>query len=98
LKFIAKKNNMSADILASDLKSRLHLRTKTVGAERIQRAKDNNEDVAILSMFLPGSVGEIENRRFRCHLGGECFLGDSRQATPGNSVYGFKIQLNLIGD
>lgn len=74
---------MSADILASDLKSRLHLRTKTVGAERIQRAKDNNEDVAILSMFLPGSVGEFENRRFRCAMMEECFLGDYRQATPG---------------
>ena len=75
---------MSTDILANDLKSRLHLRTKTVGSERIQRAKDNNEDVAILSMFLPGSVGEAENRRFRCHRGEECILGDNRQATPGN--------------
>lgn len=75
---------MSTDILANDLKSRLHLRTKTVGAERIQRAKDNNEDVAILSMFLPGSVGEQENKRFRCHRGEECILGDYRQATPGN--------------
>lgn len=75
---------MSADILAGDLKSRLHLRTKTVGAERIQRAKDNNEDVAILSMFLPGSVGEAENRKFRCHRGEDCCLGDYRQTTPGN--------------
>ena len=78
---------MSADILANDLKSRLHIRTKTVGAERIQRAKDNNEDVAILSMFLPGSVGEAENRRFRCSLMEDCFLGDYRQATPGKNVY-----------
>jgi hypothetical protein len=61
----------------------LHLRTKTVGGERIQRAKDNNEDVAILSMFLPGSVGEAENRRFRCSMMEDCFLGDYRQATPG---------------
>lgn len=74
---------MSADILASDLKSRLHLRTKTIGADRIQRAKDNNEDVAILSMFLPGSVGEAENRRFRCALMEDCFLGDYRQTIPG---------------
>lgn len=75
---------MSADILASDLKSRLQLRTKTVGSERIQKAKDNNEDVAILSMFLPGSVGEVENKRFRCFLMEDCFMGDFRQATPGN--------------
>jgi hypothetical protein len=74
---------MCADILSRDFKSRLQLRTKTVGAERIQRAKDNNEDVAILSMFLPGSVGEAENRKFRCYLAEDCFLGDYRQATPG---------------
>jgi hypothetical protein len=73
------------DILASDL-SRLRLRTKTVGNERIQRAKDNNEDVAILSMFLPGSVGEAENRRFRCAMMEDCFLGDYRQTTPGKKV------------
>lgn len=74
---------MCADILARDFKTRLQLRTKTVGGERIQRAKDNNEDVAILSMFLPGSVGEAENRRFRCYMAEDCFLGDYRQATPG---------------
>lgn len=82
--FTKNSEKMSAEILANDLKSRLHLRTKTVGSERIQRAKDNNEDVAILSMFLPGSVGEVENRRFRCALTEDCFLGDYRQATPGN--------------
>lgn len=77
---------MSADILANDLKTRLHLKTKTVGAERIQRAKDNNEDIAVLSMFLPGSVGEVENKRFRCALNEDCFLGDYRQATPGKPM------------
>lgn len=86
---------MSADILASDLKSRLHLRTKTVGAERIQRAKDNNEDVAILSMFLPGSVGEAENRRFRCSMMEDCFLGDYRQATPGEGESIFKSNVTV---
>ena len=84
---------MSADILAGDLKSRLHLRTKTVGAERIQRAKDNNEDVAVLSMFLPGSVGEAENKRFRCSRGEECMHGDYRQTTPG--TINFTLQYNV---
>lgn len=86
---------MSAyDILSSDLKTRLHLRTKTVGAERIQRAKDNNEDVAILSMFLPGSVGEAENRRFKCYRGEECLFGDYRQATPG--IHTLKSRINIV--
>lgn len=86
---------MSADILANDLKSRLHIRTKTIGAERIQKAKDNNEDVAILSMFLPGSVGEAENRRFRCSLMEDCFLGDYRQATPGKPTSLLTLSLLL---
>lgn len=84
---------MSADILAGDLKSRLHLRTKTVGAERIQRAKDNNEDVAVLSMFLPGSVGEAENRRFRCARGEDCIHGDYRQTTPGTINFSLHTML-----
>jgi hypothetical protein len=74
---------MSADIISRDMK-RLQLRTKTIGGERIQKAKDNNEDVAILSMFLPGSLGEAENRSFRCALKDECFHGDYRAAFPGN--------------
>lgn len=75
---------MAADILSSDFKTRLNLKTKTVGADKIRRAKENNEDIAILSMFLPFASAEEENRRFRCSLGDECFLGDYKKATPGN--------------
>lgn len=75
---------MSADVLANDLKTRLHLRTKTIGAERIKKAKDNNEDIAVLSQFLPGPTAEIENKRFRCVMGEDCFLGDHRSTVPGN--------------
>lgn len=73
---------MSSDILSRDMK-RLQLRTKTIGGERIQRAKDNNEDVAILSMFLPGSLGEAESRTFRCNLRDFCMHGDYRLVIPG---------------
>lgn len=75
---------MSMDYLSSQLKSRMQLTTKTVGADRIRRAKENNEDVAVLSMFLPGSAAKEENSRFRCALGVDCRLGDWRLATPGN--------------
>lgn len=86
---------MSAELLASDLKSRLQLRTKTVGAEKIQKAKDNNEDVAILSMFLPGSVGEAENKRFKCHLMTDCYHGDHRKAIPGKTIFTSVLQFVL---
>lgn len=78
---------MAADILAGDMKSRLNLTTKTVGAERIRRAKENNEDIAVLSMFLPGSSAKEENSRFRCFLGYDCRLGDSKLATPGRHIF-----------
>lgn len=70
-------------MLSSEFSSRLNLRTKTVGEDRIRRAKENNEDIAVLSMFLPGSAAVEENSRFRCALGVDCRLGDWRLATPG---------------
>lgn len=73
--------------LSSEFSSRLNLRTKTVGADRIRKAKENNEDIAVLSMFLPGSAAVEENSRFRCALGIDCRLGDWRLATPGILVY-----------
>lgn len=76
---------MATDILSTDF-DRLRLKTKTVGADRIKRAKDNNEDIAVLSMFLPGATAAKENATFRCHLGIECRLGDCRDTTPGTSV------------
>lgn len=77
---------MAADYLSSEFKSRLNLKTKTVGADRIRRAKENNEDVAVLSMFLPGTAAKEENSRFRCALSVNCRLGDWRLATPGKLV------------
>lgn len=70
--------------LSSDMKSKLFLTTKTIGADRIKRAKDNNEDIAVLSSFLPGSAAKEENSRFRCALRYECRMGDPTMAVPGN--------------
>lgn len=74
---------MSADVLSEDLKSRLHLTTKTVGQDRIRRARENNEDVAILSMFLPNATAERENKKFCCALREQCLLGDPRKTIAG---------------
>lgn len=60
-----------ASSLSSQFKTKLNLQTKTVGEDRIKRAKERNEDVAILSMELPG-----ENKPFKCCLEEECFMGD----------------------
>lgn len=79
---------MAADILASEMSSRLRLQSKTIGADRIKKAKDNNEDVAVLSMFLPLASAKAENQRFRCHLGLDCFLGDCTNTTAG----GYRIK------
>lgn len=60
-----------AGVLSEQFKTRLNLQTKTIGEDRIKRAKDMNEDIAILSMELPG-----KQRAFRCSLGEECLVGD----------------------
>lgn len=87
---------MSADVLSEDLKSRLHLTTKTVGQERIRRARENNEDVAILSMFLPNATAERENKKFCCALRDQCLLGDARKTIAG--VYIFFFAFPSIAD
>lgn len=90
---------MAADILSSDLKSRLHLRTKTIGGDRIKKAKDNNEDIAVLSMFLPNATAGDENKRFRCALGEECFMGDYTKTSAGKYYYLFlKFYYNIKED
>lgn len=73
---------MAADILSSKM-NRLHLTTKTVGADRIRKARENNEDVAVLSMFLPNASAKEENRSFRCALGPYCMLGDPTKTSAG---------------
>uniref|UniRef100_A0A1B0DDZ7 Uncharacterized protein n=1 Tax=Phlebotomus papatasi TaxID=29031 RepID=A0A1B0DDZ7_PHLPP len=74
---------MAADYLSSDFNSRLRLTSKTVGGDRIRKAKENNEDIAVLSMFLPLQSRQEENNQFRCALGYACKLGNAREATPG---------------
>lgn len=74
---------MSADVLSDDFKRRLHLTTKTVGQDRIRRARENNEDVAILSMFLPNATAERENKKFCCALRDNCMLGDPKKTIAG---------------
>ncbi|XP_034133258.1 four and a half LIM domains protein 2 isoform X10 [Drosophila guanche] len=80
------------DVLSSRMKSRLHLQSKTIGAERIKKAKDNNEDIAVLSMFLPNASAVEENRNFYCQLGDYCRLGDPRATKAGTKKMEYKTR------
>lgn len=71
-----------AGVLSDQFKSRLNLKTKTVGEERIKKAKERNEDVAILSMELPG-----EKKHFRCCRDDECLLGDPTSLPLGGYIF-----------
>lgn len=65
------------------MKSSLRLQTKTIGADRIRRAKENNEDIAVLSMFLPNHSSVEENANFHCSAGDYCRQGDPRNTKAG---------------
>lgn len=78
--------SISTEVLSDGFKTRLKLKTKTTGLDKIRKAKEENDDCAILSMFLPFASAEDENRRFRCALGpDECLLGNWKLAQPGIS-------------
>ncbi|KAJ9583530.1 hypothetical protein L9F63_022124, partial [Diploptera punctata] len=67
-------------VLAEKFETRLHLTTKTVGEDRIKKAKENNEDVAVLSTFLPSPEDGKKKNIFECALKEGCLLGDPKKA------------------
>lgn len=71
--------------LANKITTKLHITTKIVGADRIQKAKDNNEDIAVLSDILPGK------NTFKCALKQDCLLGTPASAVPGISSLIIKL-------
>ncbi|KAG8294183.1 hypothetical protein J6590_003357 [Homalodisca vitripennis] len=77
---------MATDVLTNKLETTLHI-TRTVGDDRIKKAKENNEDIAVLSTFLPPSLADAETQAktaaFVCALGPKCILGDPKKTTPG---------------
>ena len=76
-------SRMSTDALSDRLASRLHLQQRTVGEDRIRRARDRDEDIAVFSMIpMEGDP------KFRCCLGIYCLMGDPRRAEPGDDSCG----------
>ncbi|KAK9737916.1 hypothetical protein QE152_g10279 [Popillia japonica] len=71
----------------SDQMSGLKLQTKTVGEDRIRKAKERNEDIAVLSMERPG-----QENPFKCSAGEDCLMGDPT-ILPLGSVYNFLLVL-----
>jgi hypothetical protein len=78
---------MATDVLAEKFESRLHLTTKTVGEDRIKKAKENNEDVAVLSTFLPSPDDGKSKSAFECALKEGCLLGDPKKVVAGRIVW-----------
>ncbi|XP_017773223.1 PREDICTED: four and a half LIM domains protein 2 isoform X4 [Nicrophorus vespilloides] len=76
-----------AGVLSDQFKRGLNLQTKTVGKERIRKAQENNEDIAILSMDLPG-----ENKPFKCVLGPDCLFGDQYSLPLGTKKMEYKTR------
>ena len=60
--------------------------TKTVGEDRIKKAKENNEDVAVLSTFLPSPDDGKKKSDFECALKEGCLLGDPKKIIAGRIV------------
>ncbi|XP_039293877.1 prickle planar cell polarity protein 3 isoform X6 [Nilaparvata lugens] len=81
------QTNMATDVLSSKLTG-LKLTTKTVGEERIKEAKRKNEDVAMLTTFMPGQ----EYKHFNCALGKECLLADPKRAPAGTKKMEYKTR------
>jgi hypothetical protein len=77
---------MATDVLAEKFETRLHLATKTVGEDRIKKAKENNEDVAVLSTFLPSPDDGKKKNIFECALKEDCLLGDPKKIITGMNL------------
>lgn len=69
------------DYISNKMASSLKI-TKTTNEDAILKAKENGDDTAILSTFLPPSMtgGSV---RFSCALKELCKLGDYKKTVPG---------------
>uniref|UniRef100_A0A1B6DQ98 LIM zinc-binding domain-containing protein n=1 Tax=Clastoptera arizonana TaxID=38151 RepID=A0A1B6DQ98_9HEMI len=87
---------MATDVLSNKMESNLRITTKTVGEDRIKKAKENNEDIAVLSTFLPPSLSDAstaaKTSAFECALKHECLLGDPKITTPGTKKMEYKTR------
>lgn len=87
---------MATDVLSNKMETTLHITTKTSGDERAKKAKENNEDVAILSTFLPPSMCDsamaAKNAAFECALKKDCLLGDSKKTPQGTKKMEYKTR------
>lgn len=89
---------MATDVLAEKFETRLHLTTKTVGEDRIKKAKENNEDVAVLSTFLPSPDDGKKKNIFECALKEDCLLGDPKKAITGMNLCSVEVMFCVVRD
>ncbi|CAH0387147.1 unnamed protein product [Bemisia tabaci] len=78
------------DVLSSKFTTSLRItpdKIRLVGDDRIKKAQANNEDVAVLTSFLPEALADAatqaKNLLFECALKNECRLGNPKLVIPG---------------
>lgn len=59
---------------------------KIVGHQAAKKALHNEENIAVLSSFLPNAWARDENLNFYCARGKDCYLGDPHLAKPGKNL------------
>lgn len=62
----------------------MKITTKRTGLDEIKKAKDNGEDIAVLSTIY-NLDSKTKPERFSCALGRQCLMGDPKtieQGTP----------------
>lgn len=69
---------------------------KMVGHQAARKALHNEENIAVLSSFLPNDWVRDENLNFYCARGKDCYLGDPHLAEPGKKFIPSHLQLRTI--
>lgn len=64
----------------------LNVPMKIVGHQAARNALKNEENIAVLSSFLPNALVRDENLNFYCARGKDCYLGDPHLAKPGKKA------------
>lgn len=60
---------------------------KVMGHQVARKALKNEENIAVLSSFLPNDWVRDENLHFYCSRGKDCYLGDPHLAKPGKNLF-----------
>lgn len=77
---------MATDVLNNKFQTTMHLDSKKID----DKSSEKNEDIAVLSTFLPANFVNSLSKDFKCARMEDCFHGDPKLAPPGNHILLFK--------